>query len=174
MEAIWTRFLPSTRKVMEIMGKGELGKLCNVSADFGFKLEFDPQHRLFDTDKGGGALLDLGIYPVFISMLTAGKPRKIHATARFADTGVDNSCSMIFEQDNEVVSSLNYTLLTDSPVEANLLFENGWIRMESWWLTPGPNTLYRQVHPPERIEFPESGYGNQYEATEIMRCMDRD
>ena len=78
------------------------------------------------------------------------------------------------EQDHEVISSHNCTLITEAPVEASLVFEKGRIRMESWWLTPGPNTLYRQVHPPERIEFPESGYGNQYEATEIMRCMDRD
>jgi len=173
MEGIWTRFLPSTRKVLEIMESGELGKLCSVYADFGFRLEYDPGHRLFDPAKGGGALLDIGIYPVFISMLTAGKPLKISARARFADTGVDHSCSLIFEQKNGVVSSLNYTLLSDSPVEANLLFENGWIRMESWWLKPGPITVHRKGQDPGRIEFPEPGIGLHHEAAEVMECLDK-
>jgi predicted dehydrogenase len=173
MEGIWTRFLPSTRRVLEIMESGELGKLCSVYADFGFQLEYDPGHRLFDPAKGGGALLDIGIYPVFISVLTAGKPLNIKAKARFADSGVDHSCSMIFEQEEEVVSSLNYTLLSDSPVEANLLFEKGWIRMESWWLTPGPVTVYRHEQEPERIEFPEPGVGLHHESAEVMECLDK-
>jgi predicted dehydrogenase len=148
MEAIWTRFLPSTRKVLEIKERGELGNLLNVHADFGFRMEFDPKHRLFNPALGGGALLDIGIYPVFISMLMAGSPKTFEA------------------------SSLNCTLKADSPTEANLLFEKGWIRMESWWLTPGPITVHRTDQEPERIEFPEPGNGYHYEAEEVMRCLD--
>jgi predicted dehydrogenase len=140
MEAIWTRFLPSTRKVLELRESGELGNLLNVHADFGFRKEFDPDHRLFNPALGGGALLDIGIYPVFISMLMAGSPKILEASAAFAESGIDHSCSMIFEQQDGITSSLNCTLKADSPTEANLLFEKGWIRMESWWLTPGPIT----------------------------------
>ena len=172
MEAIWTRFFPSTRKVMEIMERGELGRLQSVYADFGFRHEYDPSHRLYDPAKGGGALLDIGIYPVFISMLTAGKPENIHATARFAPTGTDHSCSMIFRQKDEVVSSLNCTLMSESPVEANLLFDKGRIRMEPWFLTPGPITLFREGKDPEKMAFPEQGKGYHYEAAEVMRCLD--
>ena len=172
MEAIWTRFLPSTGKVLEIAESAELGKLINIHADFGFRLEFDPEHRLFNPAMGGGALLDIGIYPVFISLLMAGIPSNIKASAQFADTGIDHSCSMIFEQENEVVSSLNCTLLAESPIEADLLFEKGRIRMESWWLTPGPITVHRHGQDPELIEFPEPGNGYHYEADEVMRCLD--
>ena len=172
MEGIWTRFLPSTGKVLEIMDGGELGELLSVYADFGIRQEYDPGHRLYDPAKGGGVLLDTGIYPVFISILTAGKPLKIHAKARFADTGIDQNCSMIFEQEHEVLSSLNCTMVAESPVEANLLFEKGRICMESWWLTPGPITVYRQGQEPERIEFPEPGVGLHYEATEVMKCLE--
>jgi predicted dehydrogenase len=169
MEAIWTRFLPSTRKVLEIAGSGELGRLQGIYADFGFRKEFDPLHRLFDPAKGGGVLLDLGIYPVFISQLLAGVPQTIKATARFADTGIDHSCSMIFEHLNDVTSSLNCTLTSDAPTEANLLFERGWIRKESMWFSPGPITLHRNGQEPERIEFTGNGY--RYEAQEVMRCL---
>ena len=173
MEALWTRFLPSTLKVMEIIREDKLGKLQSVYADFGFRLDFDPGHRLYDPGKGGGALLDIGIYPVFISLLTAGLPQKIQATARFAPTGTDHSCNMIFEQPCGAVSSLNCTLMSDSPVEANLLFEKGRIRMEPWFLTPGPISLFAGDRDPELIEFPEPGHGYHYEASEVMRCMDQ-
>jgi predicted dehydrogenase len=173
MEAIWTRFLPSTRKVLEFIESGELGKLSEVYADFGFRLEYDPEHRLYDPAKGGGVLLDVGIYPVFISLLLAGRPDKLQASTRFAPSGVDHSCNMIFEHGNEVVSSLNCTLLSDAPTEANLMFEHGWIRMESWWLTPGPITIHRQDRKPKRVKFREHGKGYHYEAAEVMQCLDR-
>lgn len=173
MEAIWTRFLPSTRKVLEIAGGGELGKLQDIYADFGFRKEFDPVHRLYDPAKGGGALLDIGIYPVFISQLLAGVPSDVTASARFAETGIDQSCNMVFNHDNGIVSSLNCTLMADTPTEANLMFELGRIRMESLWYAPGPITLHRKEQKPERIEFPESGNGYQYEAEEVMHCLDK-
>lgn len=172
MEAIWSRFLPSTRKVLEFIKNGELGKLTNVYTDFGFRLEFDPEHRLYDPAKGGGALLDMGIYPVFISQLVAGPPEKLQATARFAPNGVDQSCNMIFEHGNGIVSSLNCTLLSDAPTEANLMFEHGWIRMESWWLTPGPICIHRKGRKPQRVKFREPGNGYHYEAAEVMQCLD--
>ncbi len=172
MEAIWTRFLPSIRRVLEIAESGELGKLTEIYADFGLRFEFDPGHRLFDPAKGGGALLDLGIYPVFISQLMAGPPEKIQASARFAPTGVDHSCNMIFEHAEKMVSSLNCTLISDAPTEANLLFEQGWIRMESWWLSPGPITIHRKGRKSKRVSFRETGNGYQYEAAEVMQCLD--
>ena len=173
MEAIWTRFLPSCKKVLEIIDSGELGKLTGIYADFGIRREFDPEHRLFDPAKGGGALLDIGIYPVFLSLLLGGLPREIEARARFAGTGIDHSCSMIFEQEEDLLSSLNCTFTADTPTEANLLFEKGWIRMESMWFMPGPITIHRQSGEAERITFPEPGRGYQYEAAEVMDCLDR-
>ncbi len=172
MEAVWTRFFPSIRKILEITGSGKLGRLQSIYADFGFRQEFDPGDRLFDPAKGGGALLDIGIYPVFIAQLLAGVPAAIQASARFAETGTDHSCSMILEHPDEITSSLNCTLVSDSPTEANLLYEKGWIRMESPWYAPGPITLYMQGQVPERMEFPAPGNGYQYEAEEVMRCLD--
>lgn len=172
MEAIWTRFLPSTRKVLEFTENGKLGKLICVYADFGLRVEYDPNHRLYDPAKGGGALIDIGIYPVFISQLMAGPPEKILATAGFAPSGVDHGCSMIFEQADQVVSSLNCTLLSETPTEANLLFEHGWIRMEPLWLSPGPISIHRRGRRPKRIKFREPGNGYHYEAAEVMRCLD--
>jgi predicted dehydrogenase len=171
MEAFWTRFLPSTREVLKIAESGELGRLRGVYADFGIRQEFDPQHRLYDPAKGGGALLDIGIYPVFISRLLAGAPDNIIASAGFAETGIDHSCNMIFGQKNDVFSSLSCTITAESPTEATLLFERGWIRKESMWFAPGPITVYRNGKDKLRMEFPENGNGYLYEAEEAMRCL---
>jgi len=172
MEAFWTRFLPSIQKILEITESGELGTLQNIHADIGYRLEFDPIHRLYDPAKGGGSLLDMGVYPVFISLLMAGIPDKIHAITRLAETGVDQSCNMIFEHNQNIVSSLSCTARAVTPVEASLLFEKGWIRMESLWFTPGPITIHRPGQQPEIIEFKEPGKGYHYEAAEVMRCLD--
>lgn len=172
MEAIWTRFHPSMRKVLELNAGGSLGKLHSIYADLGFRREFDPLHRLFDPAKGGGAVLDIGIYPAFISQLLAGKPSEIRASARFAETGIDHSCSMIFDHASGIASSLNCTVFAESPSEVSLLYEKGWIRMENNWHTPGPVSVYRPGQEPERIDFPEKGNGYRYEAEEVMRCLD--
>jgi len=172
MEAIWTRFLPSTLKVLEITSTEELGKLVGIYADLGTRNEYDPGNRFYDPAKGGGALLDRGIYPVFLSSLIAGIPGKIAAIADFAPTGIDQSCSMIMEHKDKIISSSNCTFLTVSPNEANLLFESGRIRMESIWITPGPIRVHRDGQEAELIEFPEPGNGYRYEAAEVMRCLD--
>lgn len=180
MEAMWPRFLPSTRKVLEIAKSSELGLLHDIYADFGERTPYDPDNRIYDPAKGGGALLDIGVYPLFLSLLMAGTAKNIQASVRFAENGADQSCNMIIEHNNHIVSSLNCTLLTDTPVEANLIFEKGWIRMESWWLTPGPITIHRHGKDPELIEFtnvspngvPEPGSGYHYEASEVMHCLD--
>ncbi len=180
MEALWTRFLPSVLKVLEIAESGELGALYDIYADFGERMEYDPDHRMYDLAQGGGALLDIGIYPVFLALLMAGIPERIEAIAGFSENGVDQRCNMILEHNQHVVSSLNCTVLADSPVEATLVFEKGWIRMESWWLTPGPITIHRPGREPEFMEFtnmspdgvPGQGKGYQYEAAEVMRCLD--
>ena len=172
MEAMWTRFLPSIIKVFEIAKSGKMGLLHDIYADFGERTEYDPNHRIYDPAKGGGALLDIGVYPVFLSLLLAGIPNNIKAIARFAENGADQSCNIIFEHNHNIISSLNCTLMANSPVEANLIFEKGWIRMESWWLAPGPITVHMSGKEPQLIEFPEPGNGHHYEAAEVMRCLD--
>src|SRR5690606_33947029 len=72
MEALWSRFLPTYRALRDVLDSGSLGEQLVVEADFGFHLPVDPEHRLFDRALGGGALLDLGIYPVQLCSLVFG------------------------------------------------------------------------------------------------------
>jgi len=86
MEAFWTMFQPSFQKAMEIIRSGELGALKMVHSDFAFNAEYSPEKRLYNVDLGGGSLLDIGIYPIFMSLMTLGKPSEIKTMASFCDT----------------------------------------------------------------------------------------
>ncbi|MEL7223091.1 MAG: Gfo/Idh/MocA family oxidoreductase, partial [Bacteroidota bacterium] len=67
MEAIWTRFLPDTKKILSLIEEGVIGEIQSIKADFGFRYEGPDSSRLLNPALGGGALLDIGIYPAFLS-----------------------------------------------------------------------------------------------------------
>ena len=95
MEALWSRFLPSYRRLVELVGEGRIGEPLQVEADFGFRMPPDPAHRLFDPAQGGGALLDLGIYPLQLCTLVLGPAEHIAAVAHLGPTGVDDQTSLV-------------------------------------------------------------------------------
>ena len=92
MEALWSRFLPNIVKAKEIFNSGKIGRVSHLVADFGFKADFDPKSRVFDPNLGGGALLDIGIYPLFFALYLFGQPTEVESQAKLAETGVDESC----------------------------------------------------------------------------------
>ena len=91
MEAMWTRFLPSYERLAQVIADERIGQPLMVEADFGFRSEIDPDHRHFDLAQGGGALLDLGIYPLQLSTLVFGAPDRISAIGNVGVTGVDEN-----------------------------------------------------------------------------------
>ena len=84
MEAVWSRFLPSYRALVDLVSGGRIGTPMQVDADFGFRVPVDPAHRLFDPHQGGGALLDLGIYPLQLCTLVLGPVEHVAAAAVLA------------------------------------------------------------------------------------------
>ena len=89
MEAIWSRFLPAYRSLVEVIGEGRIGEPLLVEADFGFRRPVDPAHRHFAPELGGGALLDLGIYPIQLCTLVLGPIERVVADGVVGETGVD-------------------------------------------------------------------------------------
>ena len=74
MEAMWNRYLPSLKKLSQLLSENVIGDILQLTADFSLQFQYDPKHRLFDPELGGGALLDLGIYPVSFSSMIFGPP----------------------------------------------------------------------------------------------------
>ena len=112
MDALWTLCLPHILKTKEIVESGQLGQIVSVKADFGFRANFDPNSRLFNRDLGGGALLDIGIYPLMLSLFLLGKPKKITAAAYMGATKVDEDCAVfwIMEMGKALICTLLYSL----------------------------------------------------------------
>ncbi len=172
MEAFWTRFLPTIIKTLEIRDSGTMADIKAVHADFGFLADFDPQWRLFNPALGGGALLDIGVYPVFLSLLMMGKPDKLKAISSFSATGVDESTSIIFKHENGNMANLTCTVKANTPIQADIIFEKGRIRINTKWIAPSSLTLVKEDGSKEEITFIEKGNGYQYQAIECMRCLD--
>ena len=171
MEAIWSLFLPSVQKVLEIRDSGRLGKIRGMIADFCFNLPYDPEHRGYNLELGGGALLDIGIYPVFLALLTMGRPDEITSMAVLAPTGADESCSMLFKYKNQAIADLKCSFTSDGPVEATFLFEKGRVRINRKWFTPSTMSVIDEKEHVGELSFDHGGNGYHYEAIESMRCL---
>lgn len=171
MEALWTRFLPPTLQVLEWIETGAIGDLRAVKADFGFPAQFDPAGRLFDPALGGGALLDIGIYPVFLALLCLGAPQRIEAASAIGTTGVDEDTGMVFQYKNGAMAHLHVSLRYHTAIEAFLYGDKGTIQMHSRWHHTRRLTLTPAEGDPVERAYDYPGLGYQFEAAEAMRCI---
>lgn len=106
MEAMWTAFLPTYVYIRQLIDEGKIGDIRHIQADFGFMTKFDPMSRLYNPDLAGGSLLDIGIYPLFISLLILGYPDSIHSNVHLASTGVDEECTVLLKYPSGATASL--------------------------------------------------------------------
>lgn len=163
MEAMWTRFIPATEKLLALIENNTIGKIHSVEADFGFHANFDPQHRLFNPTLAGGALLDIGIYPLYLAMLIMGKPLSTQLNVKFAPTGVDTDLIIQHTYANQAKALLKASLVQNTPIEAHIRGEKGIITLHSRF--HHCNKITWQLHgaPPQIIEIPYTGFGYFHE-----------
>jgi predicted dehydrogenase len=173
MEAMWTRFLPGIVEIRRLLSEGALGEIATVSADHGQWFAEDRDFRLFAPELGGGALLDLGIYPVSFASMVLGTPDRIVALADPAFTGVDATTSILLGHPGGAHAVLNCTLRAKSPTWAAIVGTEARIEIEGDFYAPEPWTLIPRGGEPQRFEPPpEPRKGLRYEADEVARCLD--
>lgn len=136
MEAMWARFLPHYAKVREIIASGVLGPILSIHADHGQRLADQNIPRLVDPHLAGGALLDLGIYPISFAHMILGNPQLIKSTAVMTDKGVDAQTSMIFTYDNGAQSVLTTTMIEQTPCRAVVAGLHGWLEIDRTFYNP--------------------------------------
>jgi len=136
MEAMWSRFLPHYGQVREIIASGVLGKILTIQADHGQRLADQNIPRLIEPSLAGGALLDLGIYPVSFAHMVLGNPAKITSTAALTEKGVDGQTSMIFDYAGGAQAVLNTTMLEQTPCRAVVAGMNGWLEIDRVFYAP--------------------------------------
>jgi predicted dehydrogenase len=174
MEAIWTKFLPHFQKLKELIAAGELGDIRSMQSSFGFIPQPPVPPRLFDPILGGGSLLDIGIYNVFMTLSFLGRPDSIDASMEPTTEGVDLQCAMTFKYNKGAVAQLLSSLSTNLATEADINGTLGRIHLTSRFYAPSATIeLFRgredgkQVIPVQK----ESGHGYQYEARHVGECL---
>lgn len=169
MEAMWTRFLPQMVVIRDWLAQGLLGEVVTVAADHGQWFPEDPEFRLFAPALGGGALLDLGVYPVSLASMVLGTPSRILTMSDPAFTGVDAQTSMLFGYDNGAQAVLTCTLRADSPRRAAIVGTEARIEVDSVFYGPTAVTLIPRNGEVTRVELPHEGRGMYFEADEVGR-----
>jgi predicted dehydrogenase len=170
MEALWTRFLPSFGKALEIVASGRIGELRKVVADFGFVAASDPASRLWDPSQGGGCLLDIGIYPLFAARAFLGMPDRLEASMTLASTGADASCDMELAWNCGANASLHASFVESTPCIAVIEGEEGTMVLERMFHAP-TSLVVSTMDGSERFTFPEPGFGYEHETAHFGRLL---
>lgn len=170
MEALWSRFNPTIKAVKELVDSGEIGDVGYLYSDFAFyALDRDEQGRLLNPNLAGGSLLDIGIYPIFLSYLMLGMPIDITAKVHFHKTGVEKQCCMIFDYPN--AHAMLYSGLTsNSEMKSEISGSKGSIFINPRWHEATSYTLIKNEDS-DTIELPKIGKGYGHEIEEVHECL---
>ena len=170
MEAMWTRFFPAVRHALDLVADGAIGRVTSVHSDFGFAAPDDPTHRLHAKALGGGATLDLGVYPVTITHLFLGPPDEVRAWADLGPEGTDRNTAMVFGYASGATATVTCSLVGQSPTIAVITGSEGFIELPSRFFMPRRVVLHRDDKAEVR-EFPVEGRGYHLEAAEVHECL---
>jgi predicted dehydrogenase len=171
MEAMWTRFLPAIARLRSLVAEGAVGDVVDVRADFGMRRAFDARHRLFDVETGGGALLDLGVYPVSFAHMLLGRPRTVAAVGERAPNGVEIAATLLLGWDGGRAATLTASLRHEPPNGARIIGTDGWIDVLPPFHRATHLVLHRPGEDPQHFDDPIPGAGYHYEIAEANRCI---
>jgi predicted dehydrogenase len=171
MEAMWMRFNPAIRKIAELVEEGAIGWVSALHADFGLHGPFPAEHRLRDPKLGGGALLDLGVYPINLVHLIMGTPAEVRSWAHLTPEGVDENTGVLFGYQAGAVAALTCSINGESRNAASITGTEGRIDIPPGFFNATSFTLTRPGRETETFHFPYEGSGYQFEAAEVQRCV---
>jgi predicted dehydrogenase len=171
MEAMWMRCIPAIGGIVEAVRDGAVGEVMAVHADLGLQGPFPATHRLRAPALGGGALLDLGVYPINLAHLILGAPATVQSWAHLTPEGVDENTGILFGYDSGAVAALTCGINGKTRNAASITGTAGRIDLPPHFYRARSYTLTRAGGEPEIVEFPFAGRGYQFEAAEVMRCL---
>jgi len=168
MEAMWTRTLPATLKMLELIDSGAIGEVTSVQASFGLGLDFEPSHRLRDPALGGGALLDLGVYPVAFAQLLLGEPHQVRAWASLHPEGTDARTGIVLGFPSGAVATL-YCGVRGDVRSATIVGTQGRIEFPEGFHGTDRFVVHRPGEVAETVVTQEAGL--HWQAAEVGRCL---
>lgn len=173
MEALWSRFLPAYAELGSLLAQAAIGEPRMVEAEFGFVMDFDPAHRLFDPALGGGATLDLGIYPVQLGHLVFGTPDRVAAVGHVGATGVDEHVAAVLRHPGGGLTVAKASLTASMRCGATITGTAGTIDLPPPMHQP-ESLIVRNLDGVRTIDAPITGIGLHHEVSEVQRCLAAD
>ncbi|BCL31068.1 Gfo/Idh/MocA family protein [Streptomyces aurantiacus] len=174
MEAMWMYCNPLIRQLKSLVDEGAIGEVRTVQADFGLSGPFPPTHRLRDPAQGGGALLDLGVYPVSFAQLLLGEPSEVTASAVLSEERVDLQTGMLLSWESGALASLHCSLVGGTSTSASVTGSEGRIDIPYGFFHTDRFVLHRDGRDPQEFTANETDgtrAGLKHEAIEVMRCL---
>ena len=171
MEAMWTRFTPVVVRLRELLAEGAIGDVRAVHADLGVVREFDPQDRFLDPAQGGGAMLDLGVYPVSFAQMVLGAPGAVQVRGSLGPTGVDQDVAIMLGWDGGHWAMLDFSLRMPFAGAAAVIGTGGRIDVMPRFHHPTRMVVSRHGHDPEPFDAELTGGGYAHELAEVRDCM---
>lgn len=171
MEAMWMRFNPAIQRVREWVLDGVLGDIRLILADFCLNRGYDPLHRLYNPELGGGALLDLGIYPLSFTTYMLGSPKSIGGQAALSPDGLDVLDIYQLTYEDGISAALICGLGLSKPREAFIAGDKGYVKVHDPFFRPDHLTLHLEGKKPQEFKIPYSGKGYVHEIEEVHACI---
>jgi predicted dehydrogenase len=174
MEGMWTRFLPSFQFLFNIIQSGTIGKILHLHADMSFIAERDKNNRFFNPELGGGSLLDVGVYAIYLGYFLLGNPDKIFACGKVNESHIDETCGVTFKYNNGNYAMLESSIITQTEGSAWIYGSEGTIRIKKPW-TEHPEKIDIIINSESSLKHIPSwrGRGFQYEVDEVIKCLDK-
>ena len=170
MEAMWTRFLPAIQEVQKSINDGLIGDITKIESYINLKLESSPEGRIYSKALGGGALLDVGVYPINMANLFLGVPDSFDTEVKFTKTGVDAEEKITFFYPN-AIASLYASVITNDKKDTYIYGTKGYIHIPGFWSTETAivfNTHHKII---KEIEHRHLVNGFEYEILEAVKCI---
>ena len=171
MEALWSRFYPAFDRLREVLAARMIGEVRLLTADLGFRTNVNPEGRLFNLALGGGALLDVGVYPVSLASLILGRPSDVVSRVHFGATGVDEQAGIMLSYPQGQLALLHTAIRTNTRHEATIMGTEGMLRIGLDWHKPDRLTISRPGRDDETIAAPITGNGYNYEAAAVNAAL---
>jgi predicted dehydrogenase len=170
MEAMWTRFLPHMVEMRSALAAGEIGEVLHVHAEHGQSFPFDANHRLYNPLLAGGALLDLGVYPLALVQDVLGVPERVLALGALTETGVDGQVTLALDHGKHRQASVNTTLWALTGISATIVGTAGRLEFDGVFLRPTGIVVHRTDGTTRSFDG-QVPNGFQYQVAEVARCV---
>jgi len=172
MEGMWIRFLPHIKRLLELISEKIIGNINSIQASMFYMAPRNENNRYYDPEKGGGSLLDLGVYCIFLSVLLLGKPSLIKAIAKLSKKHIDEACAILLSFSNQSYAILESSLLIKQNTPAKIFGSKGVINLLNPWFEKS-NGIEVVLNNGEKnkIPFKWEGHGLQFEIEEVVNCI---